>query len=111
MASGARERPSVHSSGFGTINAGDVYELKVDARITWAAEALQMSLYYDDGGVRVPAASADVALTDAMQEYALTFAADELPAAIGHKIGMELANPGSNWIGLDNVRLDLVPSQ
>jgi len=94
-----------------TINEGDVYELKVDARITWAAETLRMSLYYDDAGVRVPVASADVALTDAMQEYALTFAADELPAAIGHKIGVELANPGSNWIGLDNVRLDLVPSQ
>ena len=66
---------------------------------------------YDDDGVRVPVASADVALADAMQEYTLTFAADELPAAIGHKIGIEFANPGSNWIGLDNVRLSLVPSQ
>jgi hypothetical protein len=94
-----------------TINPGDVYELKVDARITWAADMLTMSLYYEAGGVCVPVATADVALTEAMQEYTLTFAADDVPASIGRKIGIEFLNPTSNWIGLDNVRLDLVSSQ
>ena len=38
-----------------TIAEGDVLELKVDARITWAATNVQMTLYYDDNGTRVPA--------------------------------------------------------
>ena len=103
--------PSVWQLTERTINQGDVYELKVDARITWAAETLAMSLYYEANGVRVPAATSEVALADDMQEYTLTFAADDVPASIGRKIGMEFVNPGANWIGLDNVRLDLVTGQ
>jgi len=49
-----------------TIAAGDVYELKVDA--AWPATTLRMTLYYDDNGARIPAATRDVAITDKLQE-------------------------------------------
>jgi len=81
--------------------------LKVDARITWVATTMQMTLYYDDNGTRVPAATGDVALTDDMQEYTLSFSAGDVPESVDHKIGIEFTNvsSGDSWIGLDNVRL------
>jgi len=106
--------PSVWQLTDRTIVQGDVYELKVDARITWQATTLQMSLYYVDRGVRVPVATSEVALADAMQEYTLAFSADDVPASIGRKIGIEFANvtaEGGNWLGLDNVRLELASGQ
>jgi len=101
--------PSVWQLTDYTIMEGDVLVLKVDARITWAATTLQMTLYYDDNGVRVPVATSDVTLTDDMQEYSLSFSADDVPESIGHQIGIEFANvsSGDTWIGLDNVRLEL----
>jgi len=101
--------PSVWQLTGHTISDGDVLELKVDARITWAATAMQMTLYYDDNGARVPAATDEVALTDDMQEYALSLSAADVPESIGKKIGIEFSNAssGDTWIGLDNVRLEL----
>jgi hypothetical protein len=89
---------------------GDVFELKVDARVTYAATTLRMTLYYDDNGTRVVAATQDVAIKESMTEYALRFASAALPASIGHRIGIEFANPSgsSTWLGLDRVRLDLL---
>jgi hypothetical protein len=99
--------PSVWQLTDHTITEGDVLELKVDARITWAATTLRMTLYYDDNGARVPAATKDVTLTDQMQEYSLSFSAVDVPESVGHQIGIEFANvsSGDTWIGLDNVRL------
>jgi uncharacterized surface protein with fasciclin (FAS1) repeats len=91
-----------------TLGEGDLFTLKVDARITWAATTLRMTLYYLDDGVRIPAATADVALTDSMQEYALALNAYEAPDAVGKTIGIEFQNvsAGDSWIGLDRVRLE-----
>jgi len=101
--------PSVWQLTDHTIKEGEVLQLKMDARITWAATTLQMTLYYDDNGTRVPVATSEVALTDEMQEYSLSFSADDVPESVGHKIGIEFANvsSGDTWIGLDNVRLEL----
>jgi hypothetical protein len=101
--------PSVWQLTDHTIAEGDVLELKVDARITWAATTLRMILYYDDNGTRVPIVTNDVALTDAMQEYTLSFSAADVPESVGHQIGIEFANAssGDTWIGIDNVRLVL----
>jgi hypothetical protein len=101
--------PSVWQLTDYTVAEGDVFELKVDARITWAATTLQMTLYYDDNGTRVPAVSSDVALTDDIQEYTLSFAANDVPESVGHQIGIEFTNvsSGDSWIGLDNVRLEV----
>jgi hypothetical protein len=90
-----------------TITPWDVRILTVDARITWAATAMQMTVYYDDNGTRVPEVSTEVALTDAMQEYTLRFSASDVPESAGHLMGVEFSNvsSGDTWIGLDNVRL------
>jgi hypothetical protein len=102
--------PSIWQLTGHTIADGDVLELKVDARITWAATTLRMTLYYDNNGARVPAATTDVALTDDMQEYTLSLSAADVPESVGKKIGIEFSNAssGDTWIGLDNVRLVLV---
>ncbi|MGB2865027.1 MAG: hypothetical protein WBC05_16995, partial [Sedimentisphaerales bacterium] len=101
--------PSVWQLTDHTISDGDVLELKVDARITWAATAMQMTLYYDDNGARVPAATDEVTLTDEMQEYTLSLSAGDVPDSVGKKIGIEFSNasPGDTWIGLDNIRLEV----
>ena len=100
--------PSVWQLTSRTITKWDMLELKLDARITWAATTMKMSLYYDDNGARVPIVSSEETLTDAMQEYTLSFTAGDVPESIGHKIGIEFSNvsEGQSWIGLDNVRLE-----
>jgi hypothetical protein len=102
--------PSVWQLTNHTIANGEILLLKVDSRITWAATTLRITLYYDDNGARVPAATSDVTLTDNMQEYSLSLSADEVPESVGHKVGIELSNAssGDTWIGLDNVRLELM---
>ncbi len=99
--------PSVWQLADHTITEGDVFEVKVDAAITWAATTLQMAIYYDDNGTRVPAATSDVTLANDMQEYILSFSASDVPESVGHQIGIEFTNTssGDTWIGLDNVRL------
>jgi len=99
--------PSVWQLTGHTITEEDVLELKVDARITWAATSLLMGLYYEEDGTRVPIATREVTLTDSMQEYSLLFSAAGAPASVGRQIGIELSNSssGDTWIGLDNVRL------
>lgn len=102
--------PSVWQLTHHVIGADDVYELKVDARITWLATTLRITLYYEDAGVRVPAALADVALADGMQEFVLTFAAQDVPESVGKPLGIEFDNvtvEGECWAGIDNVRLSL----
>jgi len=101
--------PSVWQLTDYTISEGDILELKVDARITWTATAMQMTLYYDDNGTRIPAATNEVTLTDDMQEYTLSLSAADAPESIGKKVGIEFSNSssGDTWIGLDNVRLEV----
>jgi hypothetical protein len=100
--------PSVwQSTGF-VIAADDIFALSVDARNTWQGTTLRMTLYYEDGGLRVPAATADVTVTDAMQTFKLSLAVTDVPAAAGKVLGIEFKNvttEGNSWIGLDNVRL------
>lgn len=102
--------PSVWQLTDHTIILGDVFELKLDARITWVATTLQMTLYYDDNGTRIPAASTEVTLANDMEEYTLLFSSSDVPESAGHKIGIELVNSssGDTWLGLDNVRLELI---
>jgi hypothetical protein len=97
-----------------TIAAGEVFDLKVDARSNSNATTLLMVLCYDNAGVRIPAAIQAASVTSTMQELTLTLNAAYVPASVGKKIGVELTNvspdPGTgSYIGLDNVRLTLVP--
>jgi hypothetical protein len=103
--------PSVWQLTNFIMGAEDVIELKVDAKNNWQATTLQLSMYIDLDGVRVPVAAAEFALTDTMQEFTLTFAVQDDPLAIGMKLGVELDNvsaEGESWIGIDNVRVEIV---
>lgn len=89
---------------------GDVFELKVDARNTYQATTLRMTIYYDVDGARVVAATQNVTVTDTMAEFTLSFDSTTVPASAGHFVGVEFANVtgAGTWLGLDRVRLDLV---
>ena len=93
------------------IGAGEVFELKVDARvISNPATTLLMVLYYDYAGIRIPAAIQVVGLTNAMQEHTVSFDATHAPASVGKRIGIEFTNvtaASNSWAALDNVRLTL----
>ncbi len=104
--------PSVWQLIDHTIGAGEIYELTLDARVTWLGVDFQMDLYYDDGGTRVLAATQTVTLGDDMAAFSLTFNADDVGASIGNKIGIELNNvtaTGGSWLGIDNVTVTVVP--
>jgi hypothetical protein len=106
--------PSVYNLTGYEIQAGDNLVLSVDARNNWTADAalpalLQMTLYYDVGGVRVPAASQAVELTTTWTPYSLALSADDVPESVGNLLGIELKNASNatsdnnSWIGMDNV--------
>ncbi|HEV57900.1 MAG TPA: PEP-CTERM sorting domain-containing protein [Phycisphaerales bacterium] len=96
------------------IEAETEYILKVDARDNWSATTpakLSMMLYYDDEGTRTPVAWQVVDLVGGeegpWQTYSLSFAAVDVPASIGHQLGILFQNVSypSSWIGIDNVQL------
>lgn len=98
--------PSVWNLTGHTIGAGERFELVFDARITGGgATAIYASLYDDNGGGRTTLAAKYCSLSNSMGEYRLSFAADAASACVGRRIGIEFDNPGSGWLGIDNVRL------
>lgn len=107
--------PSLWQMTDHVVAAGDTIELKVDARLSWLATTLRMTLYtLDDEDERVSVVSQDVALSDVMQEFTLTFKANDVRDAIGSTIGIELCNVTdlgeSTWLEIDNVCLILLES-
>ena len=107
--------PSLWQMTDHVVAAGDAIELKVDARLSWLATTLRMTLYtLDDEDVRVPVISQDVTLSDVMQEFSVGFKANDLRDAIGSTLGIELSNVTdlgeSTWLEIDNIRLTLLES-
>ncbi len=94
-----------------TVVEGEVFQMDLDACITWGAinekvKALKISLYYDDGGKRVSVASTTAFTPGDPRPYSLTFDALSKRQAVGHNIGVEIANVArNNWLSVDNVRL------
>jgi len=86
------------------IQPGDVFELTVDAGAACGNPGLLMTLYYDNEGLRIPAAVATAKLTGSMVQYSMLLDVADVPASIGHKIGIALASTDC-WISLDNVHL------
>jgi hypothetical protein len=99
-----------------TIAAGDEFTLKVDAQNNFGADTFRASLYYDDPCGRVEVATQDYPISaageGAKEEMTLSFSALDVPASVGHKIGIEFDNAtsGGSWLGMDNVRLDVIPA-
>jgi hypothetical protein len=105
--------PSVWQLTEHVIAVDEVFQLAVDTKNNWQATTLQVTLYYDEDGARVSAATQDVTLTDSMTEVVLAFSAADVPEAIGKNIGIEFDNvteESGSWLALDDVRLDLVDS-
>ena len=93
-----------------TIAAGENFILKVDLQDNWSESTaeMQLRLYYDDAGVRMPAATVVVSpARGSWAEFSLPFSADDVPGSIGQKLGIEIDNimAGESWVGMDNVRL------
>lgn len=103
--------PSVWQLTSLILRADDVVELKVDAKNNWQAATLRLSMYVEVLGMRLEMAAVDVDVTDEMQEFSLPFTIQDQPMAVGMPLGIELDNvstEGESWIGLDNVRVELV---
>jgi len=102
---------SVYNLTNTVIIAGEAFQLLLDAQDNWSEDPpgkLMISLYYDDSGARVPVASTVVDTGWPWATFSLSFSADDIPASVGHLIGIELANVTENWeswIGVDNVRI------
>ena len=100
---------SVYQTSNYVIQSGDAIDLKIDAKMTWQADLLEMTLFYLNGSLtKIPIVSNRVNITDAMQEYSTSFFASDYPAAVGHKLGIMFDNVSSepqSWLALDNVRL------
>ena len=100
--------PSVYNLTDHIIAAGQIFTLTIDARDNGGgAQDFELALYYE--GSRIEAASKVVQLTGDVTEYSLSFTANDVPASIGKKIGIELDNVGGGWAGFDYVRLDYIP--
>ncbi len=90
------------------IQEGDRIELVVDAKSNWNATTLELILFYEKDGNRVPVAIEDFELSGTMIEYAISFSANQFLESIGHRLGVEFNNvtiDPASWMGLDNVRL------
>ncbi len=100
------------------IAAGETYTLHVDARSSWQATTFDVILYYDDNGTRVPVATTTwdfEGISEPMVEITASFSADDVPEAIGHRLGVAVDNTNgdgdpdtaedNSWAELDNVRL------
>jgi hypothetical protein len=88
------------------VKAGDEFVLSVDARDNYNANTMKMSFYYlGPDGQRITVATKTVELTSTFKTYILRFAADNMPDSIGHQIGIELDNPSTGWLGIDNIQI------
>ncbi len=100
--------PSIWQLTNHVLGANDYLTLSVNAKNNWAATTLQLTIYVDFGGVRLPIISEDFELTDTMAPYSLSFDAQTAPEMVGSVIGVELNNvteEGGSWIGFDEVVL------
>jgi hypothetical protein len=95
------------------IGADDVIVFSVDASLNWNGKTLQMTIYYDDDGTRVPIASEDHEIQDDWQTFTLTSDVSAVPEAIGKKLGVEVnhsdvADPAyDGWMMFDNAVLEV----
>ncbi|MEN6336112.1 MAG: PA14 domain-containing protein [Phycisphaerales bacterium] len=102
--------PSIWQVTDYTVVEGEAFTLTVDASVALGAVRddkanLSISLFYDDGGKRVTVATATTALANAARSCSVSFSSVDNRAAVGHKVGIEIANVRDNGIGVDNVRL------
>ena len=93
------------------IQAGDVITMAADVHNSWLTTLIELRIYYDDDGTRVPVAvfthDFEGIVTQAMEEFSVTFRAADVPEAVGRTLGVEIDNTSDDgaYIEFDNVRL------
>jgi hypothetical protein len=100
-----------------TIGAAEVFILTFQGYNVYDGPEVTANLYYDDNGIKVVVASETLTgLIDDSTPITGTvmFKADDVPAAVGKKIGIEFDNPipdintaYGSWTGFDNVHLSV----
>jgi hypothetical protein len=110
--------PTVYQLTDHTIAAGEYFTLTFDAYSVYDGPTIQASLYYEDGGARVPVATGTVTGLEDNAGYAVVgtvvFVAYDAPESIGKTLGIEFDNPENDddfqygsWTAMDNVRLEM----
>ncbi len=99
-----------------TIPGAVEYTLVYDVRKSWLGSQITVELYYDDDGGDRVSMVADVYDLPAgdnspMEERSITVRSDDVPDAIGHKLGIQVTGGEVDvsvaaWVGFDNFRLD-----
>ncbi len=114
--------PAIWNTTDQAIVAGSSYQatLALRRRINHRSTLAEVTLYYDDNGVRTeivteifdlnPSANYDANLFWFWSDRSLGFDADDYPDAIGKNLGIEIANIGSSsgLLGLDEIRLERI---
>jgi len=98
-----------------TISSGEVYTFSVWAWEQWSGANFKMSLFYDDGlgnHTEVASATHSVPSDSTWRNYSVEFTVDDVPAAIGKKLGIALKHiqqqAGTNrWMSYDDVQLEV----
>ncbi len=108
--------PAVWNVTAHAIDANDIFVLYVDARDNWTADAakptaLQITLFGDASGVRIPLVTSFAPLATTWMTFEMPLRAKDFPTSAGLNIGVELKNASNatetdnSWIGIDNIRL------
>jgi hypothetical protein len=107
----ADDSPAYNTTDY-TITADDIITARVDSRITYAADMVEIALYYVGAtGEQVPIDVEPFSLNtdNTYAEYLAAVSANQMPECIGKKLGISIRNSSSvvaSWIGVDNVRLN-----
>lgn len=91
------------------IGDGDILQLSVDASNNWQADKLRMEMFYlQDDSVRVSIVQEDMALTNTITTYSISFNTADNQSAVGWKLGILFDNVSTNpqsWLNFDNVQV------
>ena len=106
--------PSIFNLTDHVISAGEQFTLLVDAQDNWSASPpglLESALYFDVDGARTVMESTTVQTWWGWPTYTVNHTVSL--NGVGQKVGIQLTNvtagSDSSWIGLDNVRLEVIP--
>jgi hypothetical protein len=107
--------PAIHNQTAHLIGPNDVFTMHVDAQNNWSSQApavLSIGFFYESAGNHIPLGTTSVNPGSPWSQFTFELDASTVPAAFGRPIGIQLQNitpAGDSWIGVDNVRLSVVP--
>ncbi|MGE5297178.1 MAG: PA14 domain-containing protein, partial [Solirubrobacterales bacterium] len=102
--------PSIWQVTDHVIVEGESFTVDVDALVAVGSVrdnkgSLKISLFYDNDGARVAVATKTWSVPYSAKKYSVSFSTSDARAAVGHAIGIEIANVSDNGLSVDNIRL------